>query len=45
MLPIIEYKIIKNKFSINNSIFFFLKIFIPVKKIEIGINKDIKPID
>ena len=44
-VPIIEYKIIKNKFSIKINILFFLNILMPVKKIEKGISKDIKPID
>ena len=40
-----EYRIIKNKFSIKIIKFFFLNMCMPEKKIEIGINKDIKPKD
>ena len=43
--PIKQYKIVKNKFSIRINIFLFLNIFNPVKKIVIGIKKEIKPID
>ena len=43
--PKIEYKIIKNKFSIIVKNFFSLKINIPVKNIEKGIKIDINPMD
>ena len=40
-----EYKIIKNKFSIKTNKFFFIIILIYCKENEKGINKDIKPRD
>ena len=43
--PNTQYKIVKNKFSTRINIFLFLNIFNPVKKIVIGIKKEIKPID
>ena len=42
--PKIEYKTVKNKFSIIINNFFFLKRFIPVKNIVIEIRIEIKPI-
>ena len=44
-VPVIEYKIIKNKLSIIYKIFLSIITDNDMKKNEIGTNNDIKPID
>ena len=44
-VPIIEYKIIKNKLSIICKILLFIITEIDIKKKEIGDNNEIRPID
>ena len=44
-VPVIEYRIIKNKLSIIYKIFLLIIMDRDIKKKEIGISNDIKPID